>query len=99
MHILIQMLKTKKSDYYKVKDGQSLLDIAKYFSVSEYLLVKENGLTKQPYAGQILVIPQETGNAYVVREGDTKELLCGSEENFARKNGTDIFYIGMRVIL
>ena len=67
--------------------------------MSEWLLVKENGLTAPPKAGQILLIPKETGNRYIVREGDTKELLCGSEENYSRKNGTDVFYIGMRVII
>ena len=93
------MLKVRKTDYYKVKKGQTLFQIAEYFSVSEWLLVKENELTAPPSAGQILVIPKETGNVYIVREGDTKELLCGSEENYFRKNGTDVFYIGMRVII
>ena len=74
-----------------------MTEIADCFSVSEYLLAKENGLTQAPFAGQILRIPSERGNAYTVREGDTKALLCGSEENYVRKNGTDIFYIGMRV--
>ncbi len=72
-------------------------EIADYFSVSERLLVRENGLTEAPSSGQILRIPTERGNAYTVREGDTKALLCGSEDNFHRKNGTDAFYIGMRV--
>ena len=72
-------------------------EIADYFSVSERLLAQKNGLTKAPFAGQILTIPTERGNAYTVQEGDTKALLCGSEENFYRKNGTDAFYIGMRV--
>lgn len=93
------MLKTERRAYYKVKTGQSLREIAEYFSVAERLLAKENDLKAPPYAGQLLVIPKECGNAYLVREGDTKELLCGSEEEYRRKNGTDVFYIGMRVIL
>ncbi len=92
------MLKTKFVKYYKVKSGQSLEKIGEYFSVSLYLLAEKNGLTEEPYAGQILEIPTERGNAYFVREGDTKALLCGSEENFDKKNGK-CFYIGMRVIL
>ena len=75
------------------------MEIAKHFSVAERLLVKENDLTAPPYAGQILRIPSEFGDAYIVREGDTKTFLCGSEENYFRKNGTDVFYIGMRIIL
>lgn len=95
----IQMLKTEQYQFYKVKEGQSLRGIAEYFSVSEWLLAKENGLTGAVYKGQILKIPCEHGHAYVVKEGDTKELLCGSVENYERKNGTSAFYIGMRVIV
>ena len=91
------MLKTVFRRYYRVKKGQTLEESADYFSVSERLLVQENGLTAPPFIGQILLIPNQRGNAYTVQEGDTKALLCGSEENFRLKNGTDIFYIGMRV--
>lgn len=93
------MLKTERKSYYQVKNGQSLRQIADYFSVAEGLLVQANRLSAPPKAGQILSIPTETGNVYFVREGDSKALLCGSEENYRRKNGTDVFYIGMRVIL
>ena len=74
-------------------------EVAEYFSVSAFLLAKINGLEDEPFTGQILEIPEEKGDAYTVREGDTKALLCGGEENYFRKNGTDVFYIGMRVIL
>lgn len=97
MHILIGMLKIKRTKLYKVKSGQSIEEIAAAFSVSPWLLVKENGLTAQPFAGQILSIPDEVGDLYTVQAGDTKTLLCGSDENYAKKNGTDVFYIGMRV--
>ncbi len=91
------MLKIKRAKFYKVKKGQSLEEIAAAFSVSAWLLVKENGLTTQPFAGQILRIPDEVGNEYTVQAGDTKTLLCGSNEKYAQKNGTDIFYIGMKI--
>ena len=93
------MLNAEKRKFHIVKAGQTAEKIAEFYSVSVYLLVRENGLTEQPFAGQIVKIPQEQGNAYFVKEGDTKALLCGSDENYARKNGTDVFYIGMRVIL
>ena len=93
------MLKTKRVKYYKVKAGQGVKAIAEYFSVSPFLLAKVNGLKEEPSAGAILIIPKESGNFYTVREGDTKELLCGSAEGFERKNGTDVFYIGMRIVL
>ncbi len=96
---MIEMLKTRKADYYQVRSGQTLEQIAAYFSLSPFLLARENRLTEDPFVGQILRIPKETGNAYVVREGDTKKLLCGSDGAFERKNGTSVFYIGMRIIL
>lgn len=93
------MLNVEKRKFHIVRKGQSLRKIAEYYSVSEYLLAKENGLKDEPFEGQVLKIPKQTGNAYFVREGDTKTLLCGDDETYVRKNGTDIFYIGMRVIL
>ena len=93
------MLKTEFVKYHKTQAGQGVRAIAEYYSVSPFLLAKINGLTEEPKEGRLLRIPDERGNCYIVREGDTKILLCGSEENYARKNGTDIFYIGMRVIL
>ena len=85
--------------YYKVKTGQTLKEIADAFCVAERLLVKENGLTCEPPVGRVLKIPAERGNVYTARAGDTPALLCGSEENFVRKNGTGLLYPGMRVIL
>ena len=93
------MLKTVQRQFYQVKKGQTLAEIADYFSVSQFLLVKVNHLSAPIYTGQVLKIPQESGNVYVVQEGDTKTLLCGDEETYRQKNGTDVFYIGMRVIL
>ena len=89
----------EKRKFHIVKQGQTVENIAGFYSVSAYLLVQENALSGEPFVGQILTIPDVTGNAYFVKEGDTKVLLCGGEEEYRRKNGTDIFYIGMRVIL
>ena len=93
------MLKMELVKYYIVKEGQTAREIARYFSVSPYLLAQCNGLEKEPDKGSILQIPTQRGNLYVVKEGDTKTLLCGSVEEYRKKNGTDIFYIGMQVIL
>ena len=93
------MLKTLQRQWHKVREGQSVRQIAKYYSVAERLLVKTNRLTGEPYAGQMLEIPEERGNVYEVKEGDAKAFLFGGEEEFRARNGTDVFYIGMRVIL
>ena len=61
--------------------------------------MKENGLNEEVKSGQLLMIPKERGNLYVVKEGDTKSLLCGSAENYEKRNGTPVFYLGMQVVL
>ncbi len=93
------MLKLSRPNYYKVQKGQTIRSVSDAFCVSEWKLVKENGLKEEIYEGQILKIPAECGNRYTVQAGDNKRLLCGSKENFKSWNGTDIFYIGMRIVL
>ena len=92
------MLEKRSAKFHRVEKGQTLADIAAYYSTSVYLLVKENGLKCPIFVGQVLIVPKERGNLYVVKEGDTKTLLCGSAEHYEKLNGKS-FYIGMRVLL
>lgn len=93
------MLKTEIPKYYVVLNGQTTEEIARAFSLPPSLLVRENNLKEEVYAGQILSIPNIRGNLYKVKMGDTKELLCGSEESFEKKNGTKILFPGQTVLL
>ena len=92
------MLEKQTAKFHKVERGQTLADIAAYFCTSVHLLVEENGLKRPIFVGQILRIPDQRGNLYRVREGDTKTLLCGSVERYEKLNGKT-FYIGMLVLL
>ena len=92
-------LQLKTPAYYKVKQGQTLREIADAFCVAERVIAKENNLKAEPCAGQILKIPKLTGNRYTVRLGDSKKQLSGSRENYEKKNGTSVMYLGMRVVL
>ena len=96
--VYYNMLSSMEWKFYKVKAGQTLREVATEFCVSEWKIVRENHLNSELWAGQILRIPAERGNAYIAGE-ESKDLLCGSEENYFKKNGTDILYSGMRVIL
>ena len=93
------MLKLEKRKFYRVKKGQTLREISRAFGVAERVLIKTKALFSEVWEGQILRIPACCGNAYTARVGDSKALLCGSEENYREKNGTDALYLGMRVIL
>ena len=93
------MLTLQSHKYYQIKEGQTLEDVAKTFCVAVRVLVRENGLKYPPCVGQILKIPCLNGNVYTAKTGETQKLLCGNEENYRLKNGTDVLYPGMRVIL
>ena len=93
------MLKSEMKKYYQVKAGQTLDEIAAFFSVSAFALARENGLQAPPKVGRILKIPATRGNVYTAKAGDTPTLLCGSERNYRQRNGVNHLYFGMRVIL
>ena len=93
------MLQLERVVYYKVKKGQTLAEVARAFCVAERRIVKDNGLTVELYDGQILRIPKEYGNAFIAHETATKAVCCGNDKRYEEKNGTDILYPGMRVIL
>ena len=93
------MLTLKNHKYYQIKEGQTLEDVATTFCVAVRVLVRENELKQPPYVGQILKIPSCNGNIYTAKTGEDKKLLCGNEENYRLKNGTDVLYPGMRVVL
>ena len=72
--------------------------IAKGLNTTAYALVAENSLTEEVYEGQLLRMP-EMRPLYTVQAGDDKALLCGSEKAYETRNGTQVFYPGMRVRL
>ena len=85
--------------YYRVKKGQTLSMIARAYSCPPSVLVALNGLKKEPCEGEILLLPQSTYDLYTVRGGESKALLCGSKENFEKKNGTKCLYPCQEVFL
>ena len=93
------MLKIRIPKYYQVKSGQNIKDVSWAFGVAVGALIRENGLTQELYEGQLLCIPDLLGDRYIVQPTDTKTLLCGSAENYEKKNGTQVFYPEMMVIL
>ena len=92
-------LKLETPEFYRVKSGQTLIDVARAFRVPVCLLARENGLFEEPCAGQILRIPACGGNEYRVKGGESRTLLCGSPENFSARNGTTALYPTQRVFL
>lgn len=89
----------KDSRIYRVKRGQTLADLEKAFSCPARLIAATNGLTEEVGEGEVVFIPEADGNLYTVRGGESKTLLSGSEENYAKKNGTQCLYPTQTVLL
>lgn len=92
-------LETEQKTYYRLKKGQTLADVAQFFGVPPRVLAALNSLGEEPQAGRVLQIPEERRNLYTVRGGESKALLCGSDETFEERNRTKYLYIGQTVWL
>ncbi len=92
------MLKVARKKWHKVARGQTLKSIAKTYCLSEYAIASVNRLTEEVTVGQILYLPDLSGNQYTAKEGEDKILLCGSVENYEKRNGRHL-YPGKRVTL
>ncbi len=84
---------------YRMKRGQTLRSVALAFGLPPALLAARNGLTKDPGEGTVLLIPQERGDLYTVKGGESATLLCGSPARFFERNGTRALYPGQTVLL
>lgn len=93
------MLKLEVKQFHTVRAGQTLRAIAQTYQIPERVLAKENSLTCEPTVGSVLRLPIQQGDYYTAQAGDTKALLCGSKENYERKNGGSILYPEMKVWL
>ncbi len=92
-------LELEQKTYYRLKRGQSLSDVARVYGIPPRVLAAVNGLKEEPWEGCVLQIPAERRNLYTVRGGESKAMLCGSDENFAERNKTQCLYIGQTVWL
>ena len=88
-----------RPELYRVKHGQTLTDTAACFRVPLPLLCRSNNLSAEPEEGEILRLPPAGGDLYRVQGGESRTLLCGSEESFFARNGTRALYPSQRVYL
>lgn len=84
-------------NYYKVKKGDSLYEIAKANNLSVDLLSQVNGLEKDEYIyeGQTLLVPKNDVTLYITKTGDTIETLS----EFFKAPSSDIIYSNNNIYL
>ena len=92
------MLKLKEKQLHRVRKGQTVESIASAYRLPPRAIVLENSLTGEVYEGQILRLPKRQGNLYTAKAGESKALLCGSRENYEKKNGKEL-YPGLKIWL
>lgn len=63
--------------YYTIKKGDNVYNIAKQYQVEEELLLKLNGLNKNDYIypNQTIIIPRNNYKIFFTRNGDTLSTL------------------------
>ena len=84
-------------DYYVVKKGDNLCEIAQKNNISLDLLLGVNGLDKDEYIyeGQTILIPKSDVKLYITKTGDTIE----SVSDFFKAPGVDIIYSNNSIYL
>ena len=92
------MLKLRDKQLHRVGKGQTLESIAAAYRLPPRAIVLENSLTGEVCEGQILYLPKRLGNLYTAKAGESRELLCGSKENYEKKNGKAL-YPGLKIWL
>lgn len=83
----MEIVVPKKSDeyfnFYTMKKGDTLYQVALKYNVNPELLASMNGLniTDYMYSGQEILIPKDDFSYYVTKEGDTLKNLADIFEN------------------
>ena len=95
---------TNYFEYYTIKKGDNLYEIAKKYNVNPKLLSVINGLNINDYIypEQIILIPKSNFAYYITKEGDTLELVAKtfntSEETITKYNPTIYLQEGQLIV-
>ena len=96
------MLNYRKQDdeiyyeYYTIKRGDNLYQIAKNYNVNPSLLAALNGLDLNEfiYPNQVIMVPKNEFSYYITKDGDTLALVTNTfetTENELLKNNSTIY--------
>ncbi len=91
-------------EYYTIKKGDNLYQIAKKYNVNPSLLAILNGLNQEAYIypDQVIMIPNNNYAYYVTKDGDTLDLVAQAFDtnvsNIVKNNKTIYLQEGQLII-
>ncbi|MBQ9486163.1 MAG: LysM peptidoglycan-binding domain-containing protein [Clostridia bacterium] len=92
-----------KNFFYRVAENDGVLSLAKRFGVSPAAIVKDNALSKEISAGDVLFIRKTEGELYTVKPFDTLEEVAArfgvSPEKLAEYNGVEYLFYGLTIVI
>lgn len=67
-------------EYYTIKRGDNLYQIAKSYNVNASLLAALNGmdLNEYIYPNQVIMVPKNNFSYYITKDGDTLDLVANT---------------------
>lgn len=76
--IIVPINKEQYFEYYTIKKGDTLYEIARQYNINPELLALLNGLNSQDYIypNQEILIPKSNYSYYVTKEGDTLDIVA-----------------------
>lgn len=89
--------------FYRVQKDEKLLTVCLKFSLCPEKVIKDNKLSREIEAGDILYIEKPTGRVYVAQLFDTYQTIAKkfgvSEQDLREKNGVEYVFYGYPVII
>lgn len=95
--IIVPETSKKYFEYYRVKKGDNIYDIARRYNINPELLASLNGLNFSDYIypDQLIMIPKPNFSYYITKEGDTLDSVSNvlgiNRDKLLREN--DIIYL------
>ena len=76
----LKRLENEYYEYYTIKTGDNLYQIAKKYNINPDLLAALNGLNMNDYIypGQVVMIPKSGFSYYLTKEGDTIDTVANT---------------------
>lgn len=103
MQIIVPVSNNNPYQYYTVKKGDTINEIASKYNVDSDLLIKINGLDENDYIypNQTLMLPKNGVDLYLTKSGDTIDMLLkrfNVSYNELMKNNENIYLMEEQII-